>query len=317
METAILTTPQQLITVERDWLELWRELPDATPFQSPMWLLPWWRHFGSNDLNVIATRDGERLRALAPLYVIREDGESLGMFLGTGISDYLDILGAVPPDLTKIDCQMWDLQQMRTDSPMLRMPLPDGWSDNVEEQDRCVVLSIENAGEELQNLLSTHFRKKLRYYKRSLDCTYEDATAGNLDTLLDALFELHGARWQRRGMPGMLADDVIQQFHREVARAMLDAGALRMYAMRSQDRIAAVFYGFAHHETVSYYLSGYDPALDKHSPGTLIVAHAIEKAVRDGATTFDFLRGAEDYKYAWGAKDRVNYRRQILVYPER
>jgi len=230
------------------------------------------------------------------------------VFLGTGISDYLDILGPVAPDLTKIDCQMWDLQQLRADSAMLKMPLPDGWSDNVEEQDRCVVLSIDN-----DNLFSTHFRKKLRYYKRALNCTFEDANAENLDTLLDALFELHAARWQQRGMTGMLADDVIQRFHREVARAMLDAGALRMHAMRSDDRIVAVFYGFAHRDTVSYYLSGYDPALDRHSPGTLIVAHAIEKAVRDGATTFDFLRGAEDYKYAWGAKDRINYRRQLVV----
>src|ERR1700686_2718465 len=106
MDTAILTTTQQLEAAEREWLELWRELPDATPFQSPMWLLPWWGHFGSNDLNAIATRDGGRLRALAPLYVIREDDESLGLFLGTGISDYLDILGAAPPGLTKIDFQI-------------------------------------------------------------------------------------------------------------------------------------------------------------------------------------------------------------------
>ena len=313
VQTKTITTSEELAGIFAPWLELWREQPTATPFQSPMWLLPWWRHFGSNDLNVIATRDGARLRSLAPLYVIREDGESLGMFLGTGISDYLDILGTDPPDLTTTECQMWDLQQLRSDSPLLRMPLADGWTDNIEEQDRCVVLSIENAGEALQNLLSTHFRKKLRYYQRSLDCTFEDADAGNLDALLDALFELHAARWQRRGMPGMLADDVIQQFHREVARAMLDAGALRMHAMRSQDRIVAVFYGFAHRDTVSYYLSGYDPALEKHSPGTLIVAHAIEKAVREGATTFDFLRGAEDYKYSWGAKDRINYRRQITT----
>ena len=311
MESAVLTTTQQLNASEREWLELWSELPDATPFQSPMWLLPWWRHFGSNDLSVIAMRDGGRLRALAPLYVIREDGESLGMLLGTGISDYLDILGSATPDLTKIDCQMWDLQQLRADSPLLKMPLHDGWSDNVEEQEKCVVLPIENAGGELENLLSTHARKKIRYYTRSLDATFEDATAENLEGFLDALFALHAARWQRRGMPGMLADDVIQKFHREVARAMLDAGALRMHAMRSGGRIVAVFYGFAHQKTVSYYLSGYDPELEKHSPGTVIVAHAIEKAVQDGATTFDFLRGAEDYKYAWGAKDRINYRRQI------
>jgi CelD/BcsL family acetyltransferase involved in cellulose biosynthesis len=85
-----------------------------------------------------------------------------------------------------------------------------------------------------------------------------------------------------------------------------------MYATRRDERIVAVFYGFAHGGTVYYYLSGYDPELEKLSIGTLIVAHAMEEAVRDGATTFDFLRGAEEYKYAWGATDRMNRRRQLF-----
>ena len=110
----------------------------------------------------------------------------------------------------------------------------------------------------------------------------------------------------------MLDDDVVQRFHREAARGLLDAGALRMHAIRLGGRIVAVFYGFAHAGTVYYYLSGYDPELERLSIGTLIVAHAIEEAVREGATTFDFLRGAEEYKYAWGAADRVSVRRQIF-----
>jgi CelD/BcsL family acetyltransferase involved in cellulose biosynthesis len=85
-----------------------------------------------------------------------------------------------------------------------------------------------------------------------------------------------------------------------------------MYAIRAGERVVAVFYGFAHHDTVYYYLSGYDPALEKLSIGTVIVAHAIEQAVRSGVKTFDFLRGAEDYKYAWGAKDRLNQRRRLI-----
>jgi CelD/BcsL family acetyltransferase involved in cellulose biosynthesis len=66
------------------------------------------------------------------------------------------------------------------------------------------------------------------------------------------------------------------------------------------------------HGIVYYYLSGYDPDLEKQSIGTILVAHAVEQAVRDGATTFDFLRGAEEYKYAWGATDRMNRRRQLF-----
>jgi CelD/BcsL family acetyltransferase involved in cellulose biosynthesis len=74
----------------------------------------------------------------------------------------------------------------------------------------------------------------------------------------------------------------------------------------------AIFYGFAHNDSVYFYLSGYDPSLEKLSPGTVIVAYAIEQAVREGAKAFDFLRGAEDYKYAWGAQDRVNKRRRLI-----
>jgi CelD/BcsL family acetyltransferase involved in cellulose biosynthesis len=304
------------------WEALWRADANATPFQSPQWLLPWWKHFGSDTPHVIASSSADgALDALAPLYILRdeESGESLGLFLGTGNSDYLDILGDPSQLIDAIaaaDCQLWDLQQLRPSSGLLTAPLPDGWSENVEDQDPCPVLSIENAGTEMENLLSTHARKKLRYFRRCLEregeVRYENATAESLDTLLDALYELHAARWQKRGLPGVLADEVTQSFHREAARRMLDAGALRMYAIRLNERIVAVFYGFAHHGTVYYYLSGYDPALEKLSIGNVIVAHAIEDAVRDGARTFDFLRGAEEYKYSWGAKDRMNQRRQLF-----
>jgi CelD/BcsL family acetyltransferase involved in cellulose biosynthesis len=325
MPVEIVTTVDGLERIADLWTALWRRDPNATPFQSPQWLIAWWKHFGSDTPHVIASSsnasNGGELNALAPLYILRDDdsGESLGLFLGTGNSDYLDILGdaaLLMEPITAADCQLWDLQQLRPSSPLLGVPLPDGWSDNVEDQDPCPVLSIENAGEELQNLLSTHARKKLRYFRRSLEregaVTYESATAESIDTLLDALYELHAARWQKRGLPGVLADDVTQSFHRDAARRMLDAGALRMYATRINKRIVAVFYGFAHHGTVYYYLSGYDPALEKLSIGNVIVAHAIETAVRDGAKTFDFLRGAEEYKYSWGAADRMNRRRQLI-----
>lgn len=316
MPVEVIDSVAGLEQIAPRWEALWRADGNATPFQSPQWLLPWWKHFGSDTPHVIASSSSEGvLDALAPLYILRdeESGESLGLFLGTGNSDYLDILGdasKLMEPITRADCQLWDLQQLRPSSGLLNVALPEGWSDNIEDQDPCPVLSIE------ENPLSTHAQKKLRYFRRCLeregDVRYESATAESLDTLLDALYELHAARWQKRGLPGVLADEVTQSFHREAARRMLDAGALRMYAIRVNERIVAVFYGFAHHGTVYYYLSGYDPTLEKLSIGNVIVAHAIENAVSEGAKTFDFLRGAEEYKYSWGAKDRMNRRRQLF-----
>ncbi len=321
MPADVITDPDALAALEADWLDLCHRTPGTTPFQTPMWLLPWWRAFGSNDLAVIAASSGNGLDALAPLYIIRDDDsdESLGVFLGTGISDHLDVIGdatLVIDEMSRLNCQLWDLQQMPASSSMLSAPLPDGWSDNVEEQEPCPILSLEGAGEDLGNLVSTHFRKKIRYYRRALEklgeVYIETPTPDTLDDLLTSLFDLHAARWQRRNLPGLLADDATQQFHRQAARRMLNAGMLRLYATRCNGRIVAVFYGFALNGTVCYYLSGYDPELEKLSIGTILVAHAIEEAIRDGATTFDFLRGAEEYKYAWGATDRMNRRRQLF-----
>jgi CelD/BcsL family acetyltransferase involved in cellulose biosynthesis len=304
----LITSSLDLDAIEQDWLALCRRTPGTTPFQTPMWLLPWWKHFGSDELAVIVTPD-----ALAPLYIVRDGDESLGMFLGTGNSDYLDVVGdaaAIVDEMSRLDCQLWDLQQLRPSSTMLTAALPDGWSDSVLDHDVCLGVSLSELD------LSTHFQKKIRYYRRALarlgDVQVDEATEVNLDELVDALFVLHAARWQQRGLPGVLADEAVQQFTRDVARRMLAAGALRMYATRVAGRIVAVFYGFAFGDTVYYYLSGYDPALEKLSIGTLIVAHAVDEAVRTGAATFDFLRGAEEYKYAWGAKDRMNRRRQLF-----
>src|SRR3569832_272453 len=109
----LLTTIETLESHLPQWDALWRRAPGATPFQSPHWLLPWWSHFSNGgELAVLISDD-----ALAPLYILRDDSESLGMFLGTGNSDYLDILSdgadvdALVARALETDCQFWDLQQ--------------------------------------------------------------------------------------------------------------------------------------------------------------------------------------------------------------
>jgi CelD/BcsL family acetyltransferase involved in cellulose biosynthesis len=135
----------------------------------------------------------------------------------------------------------------------------------------------------------------------------EGAANGKLDEHLDVLFALHTARWRARGEEGVLSSTAVQRFHRDAAHALRAAGLLRMYVLRLDERAAAAFYGFSGHGRTFYYLSGFDPAFDRFSPGTLIVGHAIEQAAREGVTQFDFLRGREAYKYRWGARDRPCY----------
>src|SRR5436305_2690165 len=104
----LITSAAELAALEPEWLALCRRTPGTTPFQTPMWILPWWKHFGSDELAVISTAG-----AIAPLYIVRDADESLGMFLGTGNTDYLDVIGdaaEIIDELATLDCQMWDLQ---------------------------------------------------------------------------------------------------------------------------------------------------------------------------------------------------------------
>src|ERR1044072_2600351 len=107
----LVTSIEALEALAPQWDALWRRAPGATPFQSPHWLLPWWSHFANGgELAVVMSDD-----ALAPLYVLRDGAESLGMFLGTGVSDYLDFIGSdVEPLLARppqVDCIISELQR--------------------------------------------------------------------------------------------------------------------------------------------------------------------------------------------------------------
>ena len=110
---------------------------------------------------------------------------------------------------------------------------------------------------------------------------------------------------------GVLADDLVQRFQREAAPALQAAGLLRLNVLRIGDGVAAAYYGLVHNDQAFFYLTGFDPAFAFESPGTIILAHAIEQALADGVRTFHFLRGQEPYKYEWGAVDRWNRRREF------
>lgn len=329
LEVEAVTTTEALERLGTGWEALWARCPDATPFQSPAWLLPWWRAFGEGDLLALALRHQGELVGFAPLYVYRhpERRERSVRLLGTGNTDYLDVLLApgfeaegmrVLFDELGRRAERWDVcdfQQLRAASPLLTAPAPEGWSDDVAGQDLCPVLELSALDEDGVAGIPESRCKKLDYYRRRAGRAgtvhVEAVRDDNLEVLFDALMRLHGARWAACDAPGVLAGEAVQQFHMEVVRGLYDAGLLRLYALTLDGHIVAVYYGLLHRRRAYYYLSGFDPEYDRLSPGHLVVQHAIREAAREGAGAFDFLRGQERYKYRWGAQDRTNHRRRL------
>jgi CelD/BcsL family acetyltransferase involved in cellulose biosynthesis len=316
----------ELESLRADWLALWKRSSTSTPFQAPDWLIPWWKHFGVGQLYVLAVTEEQRLVGLAPLFVANARTLTL---LGTSHSDYLDILvddrvcnDAAVAIFSHLcaNRRTWnecDFQNLRHTSPLLTMKSCEGLREQLQEQNFCPVTLLPATEQRFLDSLSHRLRQNLDYYRRRLstlgEVVIERAGEYNFAELFDAFVKLHEARWRMNSMPGVLCDGKVESFHREAATGFLASGALRLYALRINGRIIASLYGFHHAARTYYYLGGFDPEFKQYSPGTVLVAHAITTAIREGAREFDFLRGREDYKYRWGAVDRTIYRKRLCA----
>ncbi len=316
-----VTEQGALEALRAEWGGLWQRCPSATPFQSPEWLLAWWKHLGSGRPWVIVLRQEGRVAGILPLFVA--GSPRTAAFLGTGISDHLDML--VEPGMGKTAatlffehlyrqrhrwgaCHLCDIPQ---GSPLLKVPAGLGLWIVRAPSTPCPVLDLPSTREELFSGLSAARRRNLergiKALARNGEILLEMADAGNISECVEALFLLHATRWRKKGLPGVLQDDAVRAFHKDAARGLLENGSLRFHALKLDGKIIAVLYAFARGGRLFGYLGGFDLAFARFSPGKALLVHAIGEAMRQGLIRFDFLRGTEDYKYAWGARNDLKF----------
>lgn len=329
LEVEEITTADALDALRPEWQALWEQSPGATPFEAPAWLGPWWRAFGKQpgwELWTLALRDEDRLVGLAPFFLHPgPDGQRQISPLGIGITDYHGILlepGMAAEGITRCFAHLrehrerWDvcdLEQLRADSPLLAAPIPPGLRAEAFPQEICPVVTLSDDAEAFRAALPAWLRRNLRRGARRLgergELRFELADATTLPEWLDAFVRLHEARADDAGRSGLTEGErAVGCFLREAAREMLAAGTLRLHGMRLGGEPVAVLYALVARGRVYAYQSGFHPALGRDSPGTLIVGHGVEMAIREGMREWDWLRGAESYKYDWGAKDRQTFR---------
>lgn len=322
-----MTTEAEVERLAPEWRALWRRIPNATPFQSPEWLLAWWGRFGNGAPLVVTARRGDRLIGLLPVYIFDEPGCRKLLPFGVSLSDYLDAL--IDPAFSRmadvlleslITVPGWDecyLPDLPPSAALLAAECPSQLSEARSNGETCPVLRLPSAVEGLHAVVPRKTLRDLRQARRRAslvgDVTVTIAEKSTVEACMSEFLQLHERRWQRAGGQGICADPLVRCFHQIAARRLLDVGMLRLYLLRIGNSPAAGYYGFSAKHTAYAYLSGFNPDCAELSPGTQIVGHAIEEAVREGAREFHFLRGGEAYKYSWGAVDRPNMARTLRL----
>lgn len=293
--------------IEEEWWDLWNRDPAATPFQSPAWLLPWRRNFPDGETMVLTLRDRGRLSALLPLY----RNEDWLLPWGAGTTDRLDGIfdreldaGALSRGLASLPLPL-NLFQLPAGSPLLRMTPPEGWCARAGPAEACVVLPLPAR-------LGPKLQQNLRYYlRRAARAGIDRPRCGGSDDF-EALAALHSRRWRQRGETGIFADPRMVACLGEALAALEAAGLLRLHVIECGGAVVAALCVLCGKGRAFYYIGGFDPDHAALGLGTILIAHAVTDAARQGHASFDFLRGSEPYKYRWGARDQPTHARQFI-----
>jgi len=314
-----------LLKLEHEWRQLAETSEFLAPSQSPQWLLPWWNHFGSGELRVFVLRLNGNLAGVVPCFLHLWEGRRQLTLIGSGVSDYLEppIATDIVPHAMKALGQAleirddWDVcnwQDLNSETPLTRI-LGDGLCITVQGDIECTAIPVTG---DFQQYWTERPRGLRRNVKRYLGKAKSIAQPEFLVSLkpepeiMNALIGLHGARWRRSGSPGMIAENRLVPFLREMASVFADAGALRLFSLRFENRIVSVILSFVFRDTLFSYLSAFDPEYESLGFGRTLLYDSVRYAFEEGYRSWDFLRGNEAYKFDWGAK-RIPKRRVLIV----
>jgi CelD/BcsL family acetyltransferase involved in cellulose biosynthesis len=291
----------------------WSRLAEASgnPFATPEWCETWLDHIG-RDCRVRLF--GERnkagsLIAIAPLAITRGRYVRKARLLGFGPSNELGPISSPAHGEAATELLRHALAETSPEwDVFLGEYLPgEGWAPKlgarrVRRTASPVVRGRWQSWDDYLATRSSGFRQELGRKERRLQergLCYRDVT-DDLEPALDALFELHRARWGDQASRWFAGQE---PFQRAFSRAAFERGWLRLRILELDGRPAAVYHGFRFGVAEWSHQFGRDPAYDDLSVGLLVTAHAVRRAFEEGAAEFHLGPGAQPYKFRFATED--------------
>lgn len=170
----------------------------------------------------------------------------------------------------------------------------------------CPVLQLPGSFDGYLETLGTSTRQKLRRLLRQLDrgtgLAVSLTTTETLARDLDILFELWRTRWT--DVKKERTDTIIANMRSVLELSFAKGSVILPILWHGERAIAANALFVDRPRRAMYFLVGARrDGCAFQSPGQLLHAYAIRQAIEWGYTSYDFLRGNEPYKYAFGASN--------------
>ena len=339
MQLEVIRSKEAFNALAGEWNELLTCCSAShVPFLRHEYLAAWWETLGGGEwkqgeLFVIVGRyDNGELGAIAPMFFTENrDRKPALMLLGSiEISDYLDFI--VPPSeldaftqslfqLLKGDqAPPWgvlDFYNLLEDSATIaaldEASRKESWTFLTERLQPCPYVDLPDEWNAYLSGLKKKNRHEIRRKLRRAE-RYEKSVRwyimkdeSSLDREIESFMDLMGQDPQKESF---LTPTMRKQM-RAIAHAAFRAGWLQLAFLEVGDEKAAAYLNFDYANQIWVYNSGIDFKFRELSPGWVLLSYLLQWTIENKRTRFDFMRGAEDYKYRFGGVERFVTRVQI------
>lgn len=314
-----------LDTLAEEWDKLYSRVPDASPALRRRWCAEGWATVGrprGRELFVSVVRDGDRLVAVWPLTISREDGRRIARWAGSETQEERDVL--MHPAANRADVSsllMTALFDREVDLVMAPyVPARSAFVSLFGEQagfvahryDIAYVTMIADWSDfdsyyrarpaSLRSGQRNRWRRLNRLGEPNL---WFPNTGAEAESLFDWLVEQKLA-WVARNQRAnyALGSPETIEFLRKAVIDGLAEHTSSLCALRADERIVAGKYSFCGASEYYSTLTAYDPAFAAVSPGRLLTELFVRHCFHEGVRSIDWSIGLGHWKSIWADRRR-------------
>jgi CelD/BcsL family acetyltransferase involved in cellulose biosynthesis len=320
------------------WNSILEKSKEKDVFSTWEWLSRWWEYLGNNrQLKVLLALEKDEIVGIAPLMTSKFRLAGLGSirrieFIGSPDSDYCNFIlvrneeVCLTAFLSYLTQQSdWDwvrLGSVREGSLCARLASTilstEGSKLDFTVDSLCPYIELPNSIEDFSRKVGRNLRQSSRRTMRRLQERYVVGarTHTDFESIEEAMkmfFGLHEKRWKFEGKSGVFACSALRDFHTAIAKDFDRRGWFLLYFLTADGLPVASNYLFDYEQKRYHYQSGFDPEFPRmYSVGTLCTMQTVELAILKGFREYDFLRGAESYKFHWPTETKKNFKVQLF-----
>jgi CelD/BcsL family acetyltransferase involved in cellulose biosynthesis len=311
---------RNLDELRQPWNDIYLRSQGGLLFSSPDWAETWWRHFSEgNTLCAGSVEEDGKVIGIAPLRL----QEGILRFIGTNdLFDFQDFViekgreevfyRTLLQHLSAIKATALDLAPLLPDSSAHRLLVPlaldRGLDVTCTPDDVTVSLNLPADLPSYLALLSGKQRHELLRKERRLneegDVSYrvkDRAEDADIDLFLDFFRE-------SREDKNRFLTPPVELFMRDIISSSEARGMLRLGMLELNSTPIAATLCFEYQGGIYLYNSGYSPDYRWLSAGLLSKYYSIRDSIAKRKPYYDFLKGAEKYKFHLGGKETGLFR---------